>query len=124
MKQPPIVEIPRPDELYERCWYNGESYLARDLHMLAEACEVFDMPLAGIDINRNPWSGSFSNLNDFLFHYKRVEECNLRFPIILSPEGNILDGNHRICKAILEEKRTIKAVRLNYMPSTIKQQSK
>jgi len=32
-------------------------------------------------------------------------------PIILCPEGRVMDGMHRVCKAILESRVTISAVR-------------
>ena len=48
---------------------------------------------------------------------KRVNQCSLEYPIILDEVGQIADGYHRLCKAILEGKETIKAIRLLEMPA-------
>ena len=46
----------------------------------------------------------------------QIEHADLRHPIILSPDGDLLDGAHRLGKAYREGKRTIKAKRLAVMP--------
>ncbi len=56
-------------------------------------------------------------MKQFIENYKRVEDCSLDYPVILDDEGFIADGNHRLCKAILEGKDTIKAIRLLKMPA-------
>jgi hypothetical protein len=38
-------------------------------------------------------------------------ESDLAFPIILSSDGRVMDGMHRICKALLEDRTEIEAVR-------------
>jgi len=35
-------------------------------------------------------------------HIQRVLEADLAYPVIVSAEGNIMDGNHRVVKAWLE----------------------
>jgi len=45
-----------------------------------------------------------------------MDEERLSTPIILNPDGRVLDGNHRVAKAMLERHRTIKAVRIIEMP--------
>ena len=52
----------------------------------------------------------------FLYHAKRIEECDLKYPIILDPAGSIIDGWHRVVKAILKGKTEIKAFKLIVMP--------
>lgn len=42
---------------------------------------------------------------------------NKKLPIILDDLGYITDGWHRVAKAILEGKETIKAVRIQNMPA-------
>lgn len=123
MRKPPVVEIPKAEDMYETNWYNGVSYRADDLHTLAKDCKEFDMPLAGIDINNNPWGEQLDSLSMFIWHMNRVKSADLEWPIVLSPEGCILDGYHRICKAIIERHNTIKAVRLDFMPISIKEQN-
>ena len=38
-------------------------------------------------------------------------DCDLAFPIILSSDGRVMDGMHRVCKALLQNHTEIKAVR-------------
>lgn len=80
-----------------------------------ENCAVFDMPIVGLNLSETPFS--LRHLKDFCFQMNRVNKTDLQYPIILDPLGNVADGNHRICKAILEGRKTIKAVRLTKMPT-------
>lgn len=109
-----LVEI--PEHLEGAGGYNTEKNGWDDatLRDAAKGLEEFKLPLIGIDINNMPWR--LSNIGSFLYHAKRVEECSLDYPIILGPLGEIIDGWHRIAKAILSGKETIKAVRLVQMP--------
>ena len=52
-----------------------------------------------------------------VMHVKAILESNLDFPIILDEDGYILDGRHRIMKAILNGESTIKAVRFEENPA-------
>ncbi len=49
-------------------------------------------------------------------HARDIYEADLSFPIILSPDGDVLDGHHRICKAYLQGIHELDAVRLTAMP--------
>ena len=49
-------------------------------------------------------------------HVKQILKVNIDYPIILDEDGEIMDGRHRIMKAILEGKETIKAVRFDENP--------
>jgi hypothetical protein len=44
-------------------------------------------------------------------HTRLILDSNLAFPIILSSDGRVMDGMHRICKALLEGCTDIEAVR-------------
>jgi len=50
---------------------------------------------------------------DIAQHAKQIFEADLSYPIILCPEGRVMDGIHRACKAFLEERKTISAVRFS-----------
>ena len=73
------------------------------------------MPLWNIDLTVEPFE--CSQLHSFIFQCKRVRDCSLDYPIILDEVGQIADGYHRLCKAILEGRKTIKAIRLLEMPA-------
>ena len=92
----------------DKRWSNSTLYEA------SQNCEVFDLPLCAICLNQKPWS--LSNVRWLLYHIKRVQDANLDYPIILDPDGTIIDGWHRVVKAILEDRLYIKAKRLTVMP--------
>lgn len=70
---------------------------------------VFDFPLELINLSAQ--SFETNDLYEFLQHCQHVNKCTLDNPIIISHKGQILDGRHRICKAILQGETFIKAVR-------------
>lgn len=97
------------DSLYVR---NKVKWKASTLYKAAEeqGCEPFDLPLIGIDLDRMPFN--IDNIDDFIYHMKRVMLTNLEYPIMLDWTGSVVDGWHRIAKAILTKKEFIKAIRL------------
>jgi hypothetical protein len=97
--------------------YRGKSYWYE--HTLWEACKIqelkeFDVPIASIPLDIVPWD--FNNIEDIAYHFKKVEEADFSYPIILDDMGNIRDGYHRLVKAILDGKLTLKVVRMKWMP--------
>lgn len=81
----------------------------------AKGYPVFDMPLCCVDLTTEAFG--FGSLDNFLFQMARVQNCSLEYPIILDDLGQIADGYHRVCKAILAGKKTIKAIRIVDMPA-------
>ena len=75
----------------------------------------FEVPLAVIPL----WDLNFDvyNMDDFIFQVNRTLKADYtKYPIILDNFGQVADGWHRICKAILDGKKTIKAYRITEMP--------
>ena len=56
-------------------------------------------------------------LREMIGHMKAVEAADLSFPIILDEDGDLMDGRHRLMKAIMQGNVTIKAVRFEENPS-------
>jgi hypothetical protein len=50
-------------------------------------------------------------------HARLIAETDLRYPIILSADGRVMDGMHRVAKAYLEGREVITAVRLAVDPA-------
>lgn len=101
------------------CYCRGnKTWKASTLYDFAKVKEypVIDIQLAGIDLTYEGLMNS-TEMHYFLFQCKRVMDCSLEHPIILDNYGQIADGYHRVCKAILEGKETIKAIRLLEMPN-------
>ena len=44
-------------------------------------------------------------------HSRLILDCDLGYPVILSSDGRVMDGMHRICKALLLGLNDIDAVR-------------
>ena len=59
-------------------------------------------------------------LRELVGHMKSVNNADLKYPIILDEDGEIMDGRHRIMKALLKGKKTIKAVRFKENPPPCK----
>ena len=53
------------------------------------------------------------NKNKSIEHYNRIINSDLRYPIIINEEYQIIDGMHRLAKAYLNNKTTIKAYIIN-----------
>ena len=53
----------------------------------------------------------------FLEHAQRMREADMSFPILMG-EGKIVDGTHRLCKAVLEGDEWVK-VQVIEMPEPI-----
>lgn len=112
-KQIPKVDVSKSYPLQE--YYSigdKERYSVARLIDAAKDCEVFDMPLAGIDLDYRIWRDA--NMLELALHVKKVMDADLTKPIILDWNGCLADGRHRVIKALIEGRRTIKAVRLEY----------
>ncbi len=90
---------------------------AETLYLFAKAKEypILDLPLWAIDLSTEAFDAN--DLQNFIFQCKRVRDTSLEYPIILDNYGQIADGYHRVCKAILDGHETIKAIRLTEMPA-------
>ena len=84
------------------------------LFELARALPVMDIPLDHLNVfyeYRN------LTLREMVMHMKAVNSADLGTPIILDEDGEVMDGRHRIMKAMLRGHATIKAVRFDENPS-------
>ena len=52
----------------------------------------------------------------FVEHMRLVQETDLAHPIILSASGAVMDGRHRVAKAVLEDREGIEAVQFGEDP--------
>ncbi|MCD9096457.1 hypothetical protein LU699_17905 [Luteimonas fraxinea] len=98
--------------------------LAWDVHRLIELTrnvEPSEVELSEIrEIDEPYWydaDDSLPTCRDLMEHMRLVEATDLAYPIILSPDGRVMDGMHRVVKALLQERTTIMATRLSVMPA-------
>jgi len=84
------------------------------LILLASKLDTFVIPLKHLNIyNLHP---EVKSTREFIDHVKLVMNADMDCPIILDEEGYVMDGRHRICRALLEGMKTIKAVRFDKTP--------
>ena len=96
------------------CQFRDKKWVIQGLISLAEKLPVKEMPLEHLNIsNIYPM---IENARNWLGHVKAILDADLNYPIILDDEGDIMDGRHRVAKAILEGKATIKYVRFDKTP--------
>ena len=70
------------------------------------------VPLADIRELDEPWfaDGDRPTWRTMLNHMRLIHEADLSFPIILSANGAVMDGRHRVAKAALAGHHEIEAV--------------
>lgn len=81
----------------------------------SEGLEVKSFPLLHFtELNEPYWfnQGDIVTANDFIHHMQLVNEASLDFPILLCKEGRIIDGMHRVVKAVLLGLTHINAIQL------------
>lgn len=84
---------------------------------LSKALPVMNIPLNHLNIYHK--YGDLT-LRDMVMHMKAVNDADLAYPIIMDEDGDIMDGRHRIMKALLMGVKTIKAVRFEENPTPCK----
>ena len=84
----------------------------------ARTLKSFDIELSAIpELDQDCWfRGRGPTLRDVADHCRRINQASLEWPIILNSDGSLMDGGHRICKALFEGHKTIRAVRFETMP--------
>ncbi len=101
-----------------------QGFDAWDVHRLialSRELPVRDVPLTELDdLDANYWyqaAGDVPSCRSLVRHMRRVMEVDTDYPVILSREGRVMDGMHRICRCLLEEKKTVRAVRFTTNPA-------
>ena len=58
----------------------------------------------------------YPTTQELINHFQLVQEADLSYPIILCPEGRIMDGMHRMAKAKMMNLQKLQAVQFEVMP--------
>ena len=100
-----------------------QGYYAWDVNRLVALTKNLERRRVRLDsireIDENFW---FGDKNDkptcraVVEHARLIQEADLSFPIILSSDGRVMDGMHRVAKAVLERRDTIEAVKFSQDP--------
>ncbi len=49
-------------------------------------------------------------------HFHLTQQADMSYPIILRPDGHVMDGMHRVARALLEGRQVLDAVRFQVLP--------
>ena len=87
----------------------------------AKDLPVIDVPLSRIqELDESFWydlGGAQPTCRNIVEHIQLIHQTDLTYPIILCYQGRVMDGMHRVCKALLSGHSTIKAVQFShYLP--------
>jgi len=87
---------------------------------LSSSFEPFDLPLSEIrELDETFWFDHEDldpTCRRVALHAKLIHETDLHHPIILSSDGRVMDGMHRVCRAWIEGRETIRVVRFEIDP--------
>ncbi|PIR41621.1 MAG: hypothetical protein COV31_00060 [Candidatus Yanofskybacteria bacterium CG10_big_fil_rev_8_21_14_0_10_46_23] len=124
----PAQEMHEPDKMVETTRIGGKIYEIDKLRSLAEKLPIRELPLDDvrdavgeghvywIDRNGEPlapfqiihdWSVAQHN-EDWKDHIDSITRANLDNPIWITKDGFVFDGIHRLTRAVIENKLTIK----------------
>ncbi|WP_036593230.1 hypothetical protein [Ottowia thiooxydans] len=99
---------------------------AWDVHRLIRlaqehALPVHDVPLAQIRELDEPYWFEHEDApptpRAIVEHLKLMDSCDLKWPIVLSSDGRLMDGMHRVAQALREGRTHIPAVRFSTDPA-------
>jgi len=96
------------------CTLGRNSWSIARLFELSRELTVMEIPLEHLNIY---YLYDRITLREMVMHMKAVNDADLDMPIILDEDGELMDGRHRIMKAMLTGAETIKAVRFDENPS-------
>lgn len=112
---PPVVKI-AGCALADNSFVSGRKvWIVANLIQHAQHLAPFDLPLAAIYSGSAVWEPVTSPY-DMAHHMRRVLDVDTSKPVILDQEGFIMDGWHRVTRAMIDGKATIKAVRFDKTP--------
>lgn len=98
----------------QMCSIGRHSWSVARLFELARELPVMDVPLDHLCVY---YTYEKLTMRELVMHMKAVNDADLSHPIILDEDGELMDGRHRLMKAMLTGAPSIKAVRFEENPS-------
>ena len=106
---PPVERLWNPDtEKVEA--YCGGTWKGRDLRAVVKDCPRFKLPLGTFPFRVH--SFDVEDLIEFARHMLHVQQANLEEPVIMDDRGVVIDGRHRMVKALLEGREWVWCVKV------------
>jgi hypothetical protein len=104
-------------------WPGAQGLDAWDVHRLirlSAALPVVSVPLENIrELDTAYWAlpgAEHPTVRELVGHFRLVLDVDPSYPVILGPDGRVMDGMHRIARALLEGRTEIAAVRFPDVP--------
>jgi len=97
----------------QTCTLGRNTWNVARLFELSRHLPVLEIPLDHLAIY---YTYERLSLRDMVMHMNAVMEADLKTPIILDEDGELMDGRHRIMRAMLYGDKTILAVRFEENP--------
>ncbi|KAF1022829.1 MAG: hypothetical protein GAK29_03086 [Acinetobacter bereziniae] len=99
----------------------GEDTYIWDVHRpikLSQKFAIFELLIADIqELNEAYWfPDTYPTTQQIIEHCQLIQEADLSYPIILSADGKVMDGMHRVAKAKFLNYPSIKAVQFEITP--------
>ena len=98
----------------QMCSLGRHSWSVPRLFELARSLPVMDVPLDHLSVY---YTYEKLTLRELVMHMRAVNDADLGQPIILDEDGELMDGRHRLMKAMLNGEPSIKVVRFDENPS-------
>lgn len=97
----------------QKCQLGDNLWYVARLVTLVKDFDVMEIPLEHMNVY---YTYERLTLRGMVTHINAVNDADLDYPIILDEDGELMDGRHRIMKALLNGEKTIKAVRFDVNP--------
>jgi hypothetical protein len=94
----------------------GDQWLTSSLIQQVKEQELipFKLPLQCINTGMDMWDSS--TIYKIAYHVRRAYLSDYKYPVILDETGFIMDGWHRVLRALIEDKEYVMAVRFKKTP--------
>jgi hypothetical protein len=103
-------------------WPSGHGFDAWDVDRLIDLSATLnpmEVPLTSIQgIDTDYWfsTGQKATVRNIVEHVQLMLEVDMSYPIILGADGRVMDGMHRVARALLEGRATISVVQFRDQP--------
>ena len=94
-----------------------DSWDVDHLIVLSRDLPVHDVPLSEIwQLDVQYWDERLTTPRAIALHVELVQQVDPRYPIILAADGRVMDGMHRVVRALLDGRDAVPAVRFREQP--------
>ena len=101
----------RPGPAGLRAW-DVDRLVAMSKHLIPQLVPIADIR----EVDETYW-GATMTCRQVADHARLIQEADLTFPVILSSDGRIMDGMHRVLKAILVGRSHTSVLRFSSDPT-------